>query len=132
MTFELRCEDGVGALTLRWVARTPDAEGWRFYTAALGGPVVAEAAVPNLNPPWPAFFSELARNWRGWNGELAAESIEGQLRICATCDSLGHVTFVVELEPVRQPSAWRAVAELSVVAGSLERLAKDAQRFFSL
>ena len=128
MNFELRCEDGVGVLTLRWVARTADAEGWRLYTATLQGPVVAEAGVPDLNPPWPAFFSELARKWRGWDGELSADSIEGQLRIRATCDSLGHVTFVVELEPV---AAWRAIAELTVVAGSLERLAKDPQRFFS-
>lgn len=61
------------------------------------------------------FFNGLADRWRGWEGERAFESIEGDLRIGATHG--GHVHLRVLLRESTVPGGWRVEAEVRLDAG---------------
>src|SRR5260370_41832297 len=41
-------------------------------------------------------FADLARNWRGWEGEKRWESLEAELKLACSCDRLGHVQVRIE------------------------------------
>ena len=75
-----------------------------------------------------ALFTELAEDWRGWDGERVWLSLEGEFAARATHNGLGTVELVVTLgEP--EPKAtgmWSVQASLFLDAGSLERIAKEA------
>jgi hypothetical protein len=90
----------------------------------------ARVLVYDIHPDhWSAFFAELAEGWRGWSGIRSQESLEHQLRIEATSDSLGHVRLRVLLrdDPVYN---WRADGSIFVEAGQLEEIAQRAKTFF--
>ena len=71
-----------------------------------------------------AFFTGLAEDWRGWQGERVFESIEGDLRIQATHD--GHVNLRVLLWESTVPHGWRIEAGVRLDAGeALSRAATD-------
>src|SRR5688572_15692057 len=44
-----------------------------------------------------SFFRDLAAHWRGWTGKKEWASLEGELSLCATCDSTGHTSLAVRL-----------------------------------
>jgi hypothetical protein len=87
------------------------------------------------NPPYgmspAALFNQVAEEWSGWKGEKGWGAIEGEFNLSATCDSLGHVTFVVELNPNGHPPCWSANLSLVVDAGQLEGLSNAAKLFFN-
>lgn len=71
-----------------------------------------------------AFFSGLADQWRGWEGQRVFESIEGDLRIQAAHD--GHVSLRVLLWESTVPDGWRVEAAVRLDAGeALSRAAQD-------
>ncbi len=77
------------------------------------------------------FFAEAARDWRGWSGDKVWESLVGELRLAMSIDRLGHVTLTVRLRhDFGGPDSWRLDAELSLEAGQLEAIARDAARFW--
>lgn len=76
------------------------------------------------------FFQDIARNWRGWEGEKTWRALNDELCLAATCDSLGHITIRVQLQPTAGPHGWRAVSYAHAVAGQLDSLSRRATRFF--
>jgi hypothetical protein len=77
------------------------------------------------------FFTDLAKHWRGWDGEKTWESLEGDLVLSASHDGLGHVKLTVELRDRFRDIeyGWLARAALLLEAGSLDEVARSATRF---
>lgn len=76
-------------------------------------------------------FADAARNWRGWHGEKVWESLEGELRIELRIDHLGHVVVAVRVRS--EPGGadpWQLDAELSLDAGQLDGVAREADRLW--
>lgn len=74
------------------------------------------------------FFTGLARDWRGWDGERIYESLEHDLRFVAEHD--GHVRLRVRLSQSSDPDGWRVETRLRIEPGEeLVRLADDLSRF---
>ncbi len=91
--------------------------------------VRATLTVYDLHPHrWSEFFSGLASNWSGWDGERVCESIEHQLRIACKADQQGHVAVRVHLGGC--PEEWRVEKVIHVEAGQLDDLARKARRYF--
>ena len=76
------------------------------------------------------FFQDIARNWRGWEGEKAWHALEGELSLIAVADALGHITIRAQLQPTAGPDGWRVIAYAYAEAGQLESLSNRAIRFF--
>jgi uncharacterized protein DUF6228 len=73
-----------------------------------------------------AYFGELAKQWRGWKGDIEWEALG--LRLTARHDGLGHVTLDATLdEDYASADRWRVRASLALDAGSLDRLAVEAR-----
>ena len=102
------------------------------FTAKLVGPAVgAEVEVYDIKPErWSELFRGLAKEWRGWSGEKAEESLEGHLRLACTSDRIGHVTIRVRLRCMAPEDDWRVEADLQLEAGQLDRLAEAAADYF--
>jgi hypothetical protein len=77
-----------------------------------------------------AFFQDLSDNWRGWRGVKNWGSLEGQVELRATSDSLGHASLRVLLREDALVQEWRVEATLIVEAGQLQPVAKAALEFF--
>ena len=102
------------------------------FTAKLVGPAV-EAAVDvyDIKPQrWSELFRGLAKDWRGWSGERAEESLEGHLRLACTTDRTGHVTIRVRLRSMALGDDWRVEADLHIEAGELDHLSGAAADYF--
>jgi hypothetical protein len=74
------------------------------------------------------FFAGLVQDWRGWNGQRAWESLEGDLAIEARHE-YGHVQLRVTLRAEGRGwgnRGWRAGADLTLDAGEqLSQVAAD-------
>ena len=78
------------------------------------------------------FFRSMSDEWRGWSGSKSWVSLERDLRLTASHDSLGHVFLRVELSrDSGAPDPWKVDAGLTLEAGALERIAEDAEALFS-
>jgi hypothetical protein len=72
-----------------------------------------------------AYLGELARQWRGWTGDIEWEGLG--LRLTARHDGLGHVTLDATLDwNYAAPARWHVRASLVLDAGALDRLAVEA------
>lgn len=107
-------------------------EGWgSFIVSLFNAPVTGIVRVSDLEPKrWGLFFTELAKEWKGWKGSKEIESIEGDLSLSATSDSLGHIYIRVELKDSPGGADWHVSGTLMVEAGSLDSMAKSARKFF--
>ncbi len=75
------------------------------------------------------FFSELARDWRGWEAPRRWDSLEGELTIEAHQDGTGHdwLQFTVRHNT---PPDWTLTLVVSVEAGEqMANLAGDVRDF---
>lgn len=133
MTTEIKLErDGLNIL---FCEPKRDATGWleryRVYIETDG----LTATVSVENPPYGTtptrFFGELAKNWRGWKGELTWSAMEDELRLTAVSDSTGHITITAQIHPDICPSPWLARASVEVDAGELEQLERRFDAFFA-
>lgn len=77
------------------------------------------------------FFGNLATNWTGWEGNKEWASLEGELKLKASCDCLGHIFLSVDLKN-GAPPIWQIQAELVLEAGQLNRIAGEARAFESV
>jgi len=75
-------------------------------------------------------FAEMAKRWSGWPGELAWESLEGELALRCSHDRLGHISIRIELCSGPMPDDWRVEATTMAEAGQLECIARRAVVFF--
>jgi hypothetical protein len=102
---ELTCHD-----------RHPDGTP-RYLLARLDGPGLS-ASVSAYDDRYGAlavFFDDLAGSWRGWSGERAFGSLEGDLDIRARHD--GHIKLSIRLRPVDGPGDWSVHATVTVDPG---------------
>lgn len=76
-----------------------------------------------------AFFDGLAADWKGWPGTREWRSVEGELLLAAKCDSTGHISLSVHLQPGRHPFGWKLCAMLLVEAGQLDGIAASVGEF---
>jgi hypothetical protein len=89
----------------------------RVYTGADGGhPAV--------------MFAQMAAHWRGWQGEFAWESLDGELALRCVQDRTGHVAIGVVLRSGPSKADWMVEATVVAEAGQLEEIALEAARFF--
>jgi hypothetical protein len=74
------------------------------------------------------FFEELARSWKGWEGERELWATHDFL-LAATHDGAGHVTLWVQLGLQTSPPSkqWFASAPISLEAGELDGIARTAR-----
>jgi len=74
------------------------------------------------------FFGELGRFDAPWKGACSWVSLESDLKVSATCTSLGAVTFLVSMSGL--PGAaeeWQLQAGIETEFGQLNRLASEAE-----
>ena len=106
-----------------------------FFTASISGTGRAgelRICGYQYSPPMPEFFQDLAKNWKGWDGEKSWESLEGDLDIFASSDKLGHVTLTFRLGNANRglDEDWVLVVKMSTEAGLLDDIASGCSDFF--
>jgi hypothetical protein len=77
------------------------------------------------------FFASIAADWRGWEGERVWGALESDFSVRATSDRLGHIRLDVELRNHDPDDNWCVSAPIFLDAGSLDRIAADAEVFFA-
>jgi|SRR5438128_1841301 len=106
-------------------------DGCTFTAKLIGPDVEAAVEVYDIQPQqWSELFRDLAKDWRGWSGEKAKESLEGHIQLACTADRTGHVTIRVRLRSMVIGDDWRVQADLRIEAGQLDRLADAATDYF--
>lgn len=77
------------------------------------------------------FLRELSVGYRGWEGIRQWRSLEDQLRIEPSHDSLGHVTLMFRLRERAYGDHWELSAPFTVEAGAeMMALADAVETFF--
>ena len=76
------------------------------------------------------FFEDIAKSWKGWNGEKKWISLEGELSLVCTADLLGHVA--IEATLFYGFDGWSVRNVFYIDAGQLEQLASDIKKFFAV
>ena len=100
-----------------------------FLASLTGRGINAQARVGKyMAEPFANLFEYLSTNWKGWKGERAWESLEGEFRLGATADLTGHTRINIHLHD-GAPARWEVNTFVEVEAGQLERLAQDAREF---
>jgi hypothetical protein len=95
-----------------------------------GGVEASDRVVEHLGHRWTELFESLAKDWRGWEGERAVETLEHQLRVSCRSDRLGHIELRVEMRGDMSGSDWRAADTIQLEAGQLQDLARRAREYF--
>ena len=75
-------------------------------------------------------FESIARDWTGWQGERAWESIEHDLRLVITSRSTGQITIRVTLRDYHEEQDWQLAIPIFTEAGQLDGIARQAAAFF--
>jgi hypothetical protein len=78
-----------------------------------------------------AYFTDLATHWQGWKGRKLWSTLEGELELSASSDSVGHITLAFSLNQGFSGGAWRLQGELELEAGALESLATEVREVWS-
>jgi len=102
-----------------------------YYSATLRGPDFHGTGCVYAYEPshLAAFFRDLAAHWKGWSGKKEWGSLEEELSLVATCDSIGHTSLTVRLRSGPYPFDWTLTAGLLIEAGQLESLARKIEGF---
>lgn len=78
---------------------------------------------------WAKFFAEMAKERKGWKGVKECRSLEGEISMSATSDSLGHILIQVTLHPDLY-ARWELKYQIELDAGQLESIAHLAKKYF--
>jgi hypothetical protein len=79
----------------------------------------------------PKFFSNLASDWKGWDGPRGWKSLEGEFELMCRHDGVGHIETTARLHSIPYGYGWTAEIRFDIAPGDLERIAADVGRFFS-
>ena len=103
-----------------------------YFTATISSPYLTASAdvctftdshgLPNL-------LERLAGHDTAWQGEETWEGIEGNLKLTASCSSLGAVKFTIQLRDF-PGEVWQANTELNTEMSELAGIAADARKLF--
>ncbi|MEO5959003.1 MAG: DUF6228 family protein [Opitutaceae bacterium] len=77
-------------------------------------------------------FRKMAANWRGWEGELSWSTLEGEFKMTATSDRLGHIDLLVVMKSDSYPRDWELKARLHLEAGTLDQVYRDLSAVFPI
>jgi len=77
-------------------------------------------------------FRKMAASWRGWEGELSWSTLEGEFKMTATSDRLGHIDLLAEIKSDAYPRDWELKARLHLEAGALEQLYRSVSAVFPI
>lgn len=77
-------------------------------------------------------FRSLAANWRGWAGELSWSTLEGEFKMTATSDKLGHIELLAEIKSDACPCDWELKTRVYLEAGALEQLYRSVSAVFPI
>lgn len=116
--------DGTRLTFARVVGESFDAT---LENPAFSGRVIASTY--HSGPP-SLLFSEMAAEWRGWQGTKEWAALEDDLRLRATADLTGHIALAVTMRNFSISVDWRLEATLYLEAGQLEFLGRAIGRFF--
>jgi hypothetical protein len=126
----IKSSNGNGALGLSGQEGLRQTDGSEYFIVTIKAHnLTASAQVYSWNPfdsGLTNFFDDLAANWKGWRGEKKWSSLEGELTLVGTADSLGHIEIEVSLY-----DAWTVKHVLHVDGGQLVGIALHARRFFT-
>ena len=76
------------------------------------------------------FFQRLASHKKPWTGEEIWEPLEGEMKLRATCDALGHVGFDITLKDgFNSNPSWSLDCFMSFDFGDLPRYLANAKEF---
>ena len=75
-------------------------------------------------------FEFMAEEWKGWQGEKAWWSIEGEFGVSATCDSLGHIMLSLSFKEYDGPELWESKVNIGIDSGQLDSVEKKVKEFF--
>lgn len=131
--FTLSDVNSEGALQLRGdIPRgREECDAFEFEASFCSRWLTATIGVYDVQPQrWATYFADLASNWRGWSGSKICESLEGDLKLEATSDSVGHIRIDVSFQSVHVGPPWSAHCCLFLEAGQLEATANRAKYFF--
>jgi Family of unknown function (DUF6228) len=79
-----------------------------------------------------AFLADLAKHWKGWEGQKSWTSLEADLTIVARFEGFGRVVLSVELRGPDAPFAWTFSAAITTDPGAqMTQAAHDARHLFA-
>jgi hypothetical protein len=76
------------------------------------------------------FLIELSTAPHAWDGSRGWRSLANELCVDASCDSLGHVTLAVTLQPRPWEPSWSATARLRYPLGDLNDVGRELGAWF--
>ena len=77
-----------------------------------------------------SLFNDMARRWKGWEGELAWDSWENDLELRCSQSNRGHVAIEIEMRTGYHPEAWSIRAVIGTTAGQLDSIKGHSAAFF--
>lgn len=107
-----------------------------YFHVKLEGGIKASIRIYNYAPhakELALWFVELGNHTAPWQGELSWESLEGEFKIDANCDSLGHIQFMISLSDMRGSNEESYIqVGIETELGQLESISAGAHRFFNV
>lgn len=130
-----RIESVCGGCSIEFFGRVPEDESAPIdgYWVRLTGPglSVALAVETGYGRTHPVpMLAEMAERWRGWPDRIEWSSLYGELILRGSQNRVGHVSIAVELRSGWGDRDWALQSTIETEAGQLERIARDAARFF--
>src|SRR5690606_41495342 len=103
-----------------------------YFTVVLSGPVNASRDVWAYTDSHGLadLFAWMASQSKPWNGSEGWESIEGGLKISASCTMLGAVTFDIEMKHLGIAEEWRGFTQIQSGIGQVPSIATEARSAF--
>ena len=74
-------------------------------------------------------FSYMAKELKGWDGEINWASIEQELPITCTSDQKGHIAVKLKLSKYEDAEPWEAQVVLNLESGVMEKHQKMLKHF---
>lgn len=75
-------------------------------------------------------FLYMAKEWKGWDGEINWVSIEQELSVTCTSDQKGHIAVKLKFSQYEGAEPWEAQVILNLESGLMEKASKDINKFF--
>ena len=108
-----------------------DASGESFTAALESAQFSGRVLVSTYHSGPPSLlFENMARQWRGWEGEKQWAALEDELRLTASSDLTGHIELTVAMRDYSSPADWGLRATLRLEAGQLEEMARAVKKVF--
>jgi Family of unknown function (DUF6228) len=120
--------DGVTLTLSNFVIEDPSEVSYSFLVEVKNYEIRAEARSSSyMAPNFGDFFSSLAKDWKGWDGERSWATLEGEFELAATSDRLGHIQLRFFLRPAYTGLHWELRGALELEAGQLDSIAQEAR-----